>query len=204
MVSPQNLINITGISDIVKITSMTNEINDTLKKYDINTPLRIAHFLAQILHESGNFKFMKENLNYSSKGLLTTFPKYFPTEEVATLYARNPDKIANKVYANRMGNGSESSGDGAKFKGRGAIQITGCENYTNLSKDLNVDFIKNPELLETTKYAMLSAGWFWNKNKLNALADKDDVLSVTKRINGGTHGLDDRKAKLEKIKAILK
>ena len=204
MITPQQLMTITGIKDINLVTAATNGINDTLAKFQINTPLRQAHFLAQLLHESGNLQFLKENLNYSAKGLATTFKKYFLTEAIATPYARQPDKIANKVYGGRMGNGPEASGDGAKFKGRGYIQLTGRDNYTALAKDTGVDFVSHPELLETVQYAALSAGWFWNKNGLNTYADKDDILTITKRINGGTNGLDDRTAKLVKIKTIIK
>lgn len=204
MITPQQLKAITDIQDINVLTAATNGINDTLAKFGINTPLRVSHFLAQLLHESGNLQFLKENLNYSAKGLTTTFHKYFITEAVATPYARNQEKIANKVYANRMGNGDEKSGDGWRFKGRGYIQLTGRENYTSLSKDTGVDFVNHPELLETIQYAALSAGWFWNKNGLNNLADKDDVLNITKRINGGTNGLQERIANLNKVKKIIK
>lgn len=204
MINPQQLKEITGIQDITRLTDATNAINDTLAKFEINTPLRIQHFLAQMLHESGNLVYLKENLNYSAQGLVTTFHKYFLTEAIAIPYARQPDKIANKVYASRMGNGDETSGDGAKFKGRGYIQLTGRDNYTALSKDTGVDFIGHPELLETVKYAALSAGWFWNKAGLNELADKDDILDITKKINGGENGIDDRKARLDKIKTIIK
>jgi len=204
MISPLQLKQIANIKDVARLTELTNAINDTLAKFEINTPLRVQHFLAQVLHESGNLSTFKENLNYSAKGLTTTFRKYFLTEEVATPYARKPDLIANKVYASRMGNGDESTGDGAKFKGRGAIQVTGRENYTQLSKTTGIDFISKPELLETTKYALLSAGWFWSKTGLNAFADKDDILTITKRINGGTNGLDERKNNLIKVKNIVK
>lgn len=204
MISPLQLKQIANIKDVARLTELTNAINDTLAKFEINTPLRVQHFLAQVLHESGNLSTFKENLNYSAKGLTTTFRKYFLTEEVATPYARKPDLIANKVYASRMGNGDESTGDGAKFKGRGAIQVTGRENYTQLSKTTGIDFISKPELLETTKYALLSAGWFWSKTGLNAFADKDDILTITKRINGGTNGLNERIENLKKLKDIVK
>jgi len=195
---------ITGLSDANKITELTNSLNDTLTKYNINTTLRVRHFLAQLMHESGSLKVFKENLNYSAKGLSVTFKKYFINEEVATPFARQPQKIANKVYANRMGNGSEESQDGFHFIGRGGFQITGRDNYTILSKDLSVDFVNHPELLETVNYAILSAGWFWNKGNFNTLADKDDILGITKKLNGGTNGLDDRKLKYEKLKNIIK
>ncbi len=204
MITPLQLKDITNIKEVSRLTDLTNSINDTLSKFEINTPLRVQHFLAQVLHESGNLSTFKENLNYSAKGLTTTFHKYFLTEEVAMPYARKPDMIANKVYADRMGNGPESTGDGSKFKGRGAIQVTGRENYTILSKSLGVDFINKPELLETTKYAMLSAGWFWSKTGLNEFADKDDILTITKKINGGTNGLEDRTNNLIRLKTIIK
>jgi len=169
-----------------------------LNSYHVNTPLRVAHFMAQIEHESG-LKPISENLNYSQAGLLATFGKYFnnsPNE--AKKYARQPEKIANRVYANRMGNGSEISGDGWKYRGRGFIQITGKDNYTMLSKDTRIDFLSNPDLLLQEANSMISALWFWNKNKLNDLSDKNDILGITKRINGGTNGIEHRKELLKK------
>lgn len=204
MVTTEQIKKLTGILDDNTLLKITNGLNDTMKKYEINTTLRICHFLSQILHESGKFRAVKENLNYSADGLNKVFKKYFPTLESATPYARNQEKIANKVYGSRMGNGDEKSGDGFRYKGRGFLQLTGKENYTLLSKDTGVDFIKKPELLETYEYASLSAGWFWNKNKLNLIADKDDVLTLTKRINGGTNGLQDRKSLLELCKKVIK
>ncbi len=170
-------------------------IPDTAAKFGINTPLRLAHFLAQCGHESGGFRVTSENLNYSAKGLNGIFKKYFPTEAAAAAYARNPQKIANKVYANRMDNGSEASGDGYKFRGRGYIQLTGRANYTLFGKAIGEDIANNPDLV-SGKYALLSAAWFWSKNGLNKLADggaSDSVVtSITKRVNGGTIGLADR------------
>ena len=163
----QQLKQITGVNNINFLTSAVNGINETLNKYNINTPLRIAHFLAQILHESGYLKTLKENLNYSVQGLTKTFKKYFINEAEALPYARNQEKIANKVYANRMGNGPESSGDGWKYRGRGVIMITGKDNYTTLSKDTGIDFVKKPQLLEQMDYAIMSGGWYWNKNNLS-------------------------------------
>ena len=199
----QQLKQITGVNNINFLTSAVNGINETLNKYNINTPLRIAHFLAQILHESGYLKALKENLNYSVQGLTKTFKKYFINEAEALPYARNQEKIANKVYANRMGNGPESSGDGWKYRGRGVIMITGKDNYTTLSKDTGIDFVKKPQLLEQMDYAIMSGGWYWNKNNLNTIADKDDILTITKRINGGTIGIESRKEILQKIKKIM-
>jgi len=170
-------------------------IPDTAAKFQINTPLRLAHFLAQCGHESGGFKVTQENLNYSAKGLAGIFKKYFPTEAAATPYARQPQKIANKVYANRMANGSEASGDGYKFRGRGYIQLTGRDNYTQFGKAIGEDIANNPDVV-SSNYALLSAAWFWSKNGLNKLADGGAgdtvVTSITKRVNGGTIGLPDR------------
>ena len=170
-------------------------IPDTAAKFQINTPLRLAHFLAQCGHESGGFRLTKENLNYSAKGLNGIFKKYFPTLESALPYERKPEKIANKVYGGRMGNGPESSGDGAKFCGRGFIQLTGRDNYTAFGKSIGEDMTTNPEKV-STHYALLSAAWFFNKNKLHIMADEGAtdavVTKITKRVNGGTIGLADR------------
>jgi putative chitinase len=172
-----------------------DSIPEVAAKFGINTPLRVAHFLAQCGHESGGFRVTQENLNYSAKGLNGIFRKYFPTEAAATPYARQPQKIANKVYANRMANGSEASGDGYKFRGRGYIQLTGRDNYTQFGKAIGVDIPNNPDLV-ASKYALASAAWFWSKNGLNKLADNGAtdtvVTSITKRVNGGTIGLPDR------------
>ena len=163
--------------------------------YKVNTLLRLSHFLAQCGHESANFRAVKENLNYSAEGLNKTFKKYFPTLEFAKDYARQPERIASKVYANRMGNGNEASKDGFKYLGRGFIQLTGKANYLEFDKSVPEDIMANPELV-ATKYPLASAAWFWNKNGLNEIADKGAtdavVKSITKRINGGTIGLADR------------
>jgi putative chitinase len=170
-------------------------IPDTAAKFQINTPLRLAHFLAQCGHESGGFKATQENLNYSAKGLAGIFKKYFPTEAAAAPYARNPQKIASKVYGGRMGNGPESTGEGYKFRGRGYIQLTGKENYTAFGKSIGEDIISNPDVV-ASKYALLSAAWFFSKNGLHKMADEgasDTVVTkITKRVNGGTIGLPDR------------
>jgi putative chitinase len=170
------------------------QIPTVMEKFQINTPLRLAHFLAQCGHESGGFKATQENLNYSADGLKKIFPKYFPGN-IAESYARNPEKIASKVYGGRMGNGGEETKEGYKFRGRGYIQLTGKENYTSFAKSIGEDTVANPDLV-ATKYALASAGWFFSKNGLNAIADKgaDDatVTAVTKRVNGGTIGLPDR------------
>jgi len=172
-----------------------------LNRYEINTHLRIAHFFSQLEHESG-LKPISENLNYSASGLLTTFSKYF-NKNRALQYAYQPARIANRVYANRMGNGTEASGEGWKYRGRGFLQITGKENYFKLYLDTDLDCVKNPDLLLEEPNAMLSACWFWYNKRLNQLADKDDVLEITKRINGGVHGLKQRKDLLTKWKKEL-
>jgi putative chitinase len=154
---------------------------------------RIAAFLAQTAHESGGFTAVKENLNYGAKGLMGTFKKYFPNEEIAKQYERQPEKIANRVYANRMKNGDEASGDGFKFRGRGLIQLTGRDNYTRFAKASDMTLDEVVAYLETPAGAVASAGWFWDVNKLNIYCDKDDFVGLTRRINGGTIGLADRK-----------
>jgi putative chitinase len=165
------------------------------QKFQIDSALRLAHFLAQCGHESGGFRLTKENLNYSAKGLNGIFKKYFPTLESALPYERKPEKIANKVYGGRMGNGTEASGDGAKFCGRGYIQLTGKDNYTAFGKSIGEDVCANPQVV-AEKYALLSAAWFFNKNGLHKMADGGAtdavVTSITKRVNGGTIGLADR------------
>ncbi len=170
-------------------------IPDTAAKFQINTPLRLAHFLAQCGHESGGFKATSENLNYSAKGLMGIFKKYFPTEALANAYQRQPQKIANRVYANRMANGDEASGDGYKFRGRGYIQLTGKDNYTRFGNAIGENILSNPDVV-SGKYALLSAAWFWSNNGLNKLADGGAtdavVTTITKRVNGGTIGLADR------------
>jgi len=176
-----------------------------LNDYDINTPLRISHFLAQTSHESSDFTRLVENLNYSEQGLLSTFKKYF-TPEQAKQYARKSEQIANRVYANRLGNGLESSGDGWKYRGRGAIQITGKTNYKNCSEYLFNDdiLITNPDLLLEPSNAILSACWFWEVNNLNKIADGNNIELLTRRINGGLNGLEDRRARFGRIYSVLK
>lgn len=165
---------------------------DILPGYDINTPERVAAFLAQCAHESGGFKFLKENLNYKAESLLKVFPKYFKTLEEARAYEKRPEKIANKIYGNRMGNGDEASGDGFRYCGRGLIQLTGKENYSWFAASLEIPVEEASEYLETFEGAVQSACWFWESNNLNQWADKGDILTLTKRINGGTIGLEDR------------
>ncbi len=170
-------------------------IPDTAAKFEINTPLRLAHFLAQCGHESGGFRATQENLNYSAKGLMGIFKKYFPTEALAKQYERKPEMIASKVYADRMGNGNEASKEGYKFRGRGYIQLTGKANYTAFGKAIGEDMVANPDKV-ASHYALLSAAWFFHKNGLHKMADGGAtdavVTSITKRVNGGTIGLADR------------
>lgn len=186
--------------------SVIEQVPMIAEKFGINTIARLAHFLSQAGHESGGFKITTENLNYSAKGLRGIFGKYFPTDEIAAQYERKPEKIANKVYANRMGNGDEASGEGYKFRGRGFIQLTGKENYTSFDKTVDDDILANPDLV-ATKYPLASAAWFWNKNGLNAIADTgvtDDVATkITKRVNGGTIGLDDRLKHFHEFHTLL-
>jgi len=175
--------------------SVIGQLPDTIAKFELNTPLRLAHFLAQAGHESGGFKAVKENLNYGAKGLRGIFGKYFPTDEKALLYERKPEKIANLVYGGRMGNGPEASGEGYKFCGRGYIQLTGKANYMEFDKVVAENLIEQPDLV-ATKYPLLSAAWFFHKNGLHKIADGGAtdavVTAVTKRVNGGTIGLPDR------------
>ena len=185
--------------------SVIAQIPETAAKFNITTSLRLAHFLAQCGHESGSFKAVSENLNYSADGLKKIFGKYFPGD--ATSYARNPEKIASKVYANRMGNGDESSKEGFKFRGRGYIQLTGKSNYVGFTKFIGEDCVSNPDLV-ATKYPLASAAFFFDSNKLWSICDKgaDDatVTSVTKRVNGGTIGLADRIKHFKEFYNLLK
>ena len=178
-------------------------LKETFEKYNIDTTKRQAAFIGQCMHESAGFKTLNENLNYSAKALMATWPSRFPNEEVANEYARQPEKIANKVYGGRMGNDVESSGEGWKYRGRGIKQLTGKENYERCGAGLGVDLVENPDLLLEPRYAALSAGWFWNKHNLNDLADKGDIETMTKRINGGLLGLDARKAAIQRAESVL-
>jgi putative chitinase len=178
-----------------------NPLQATFDKYDINTPRRQSAFLGQCAHESGNFKTLQENLNYSAEGLIKTWPSRFPTKEVADQYARQPAKIAGKVYNGRLGNTSEE--EASKYLGRGLIQLTGKENYERCGLAIGADLLSNPDLLLDPRYAALSAGWFWNKKGLNELADAQEHGMITKRINGGLIGLDDRIAKTTKALEAL-
>ena len=182
------------------------QLPDTIAKFELNTPLRLAHFLAQAGHESGGFKAVNENLNYGAKGLLGIFKKYFPTEAKAKEYERKPEKIANLVYGSRMGNGAEITGEGYKFRGRGYIQLTGKDNYKAFDAVVTESIVDNPDLV-ATKYPLLSAAWFFHKNGLHKIADGGAtdavVTSVTKRVNGGTIGLPDRIKHFKEYYALL-
>lgn len=183
------------------------QLPDTIAKFELNTPLRLAHFLAQAGHESGGFKAVNENLNYGAKGLLGIFKKYFPTPEKAALYERKPEKIANLVYGGRMGNGPEASGDGYRYRGRGYIQLTGKDNYKAFDAVVEENILENPDLV-ATKYPLMSAAWFFHKNGLHKIADKGAtdlvVTEVTKRVNGGTIGLPDRLKHFKEYHELLK
>lgn len=172
-------------------------LNETFERFQIDTPMRQASFIGQCGHECANFRVLEENLNYRAATLLKLFPRtprrsWGFTPEEAAAYERQPKKIANRIYSNRMNNRDEASGDGFRFRGRGCIQLTGSANYHHAGKALGVDFIMEPDLVATPKYAAMTAGWFWNTQKINQYADVQDWVTMTKRINGGTIGLDDR------------
>ena len=185
------------------IAELHAALTAVLPKYQINTVERVAAFLAQCGHESADFTVLRENLNYSAEGLSKVFPKRFPTVAAAQPYHRQPEKIANRIYADRMGNGPEASGEGFKFRGRGAIQLTGKENYTKFANSIGKSLDETVAYTETLAGAIESACWFWNTNKLNVLADAKDIVGLTKRINGGTIGLEDRKKHFEHNLTIL-
>ena len=178
-------------------------LDQLLDDYDIDTPLRVAHFVAQCAHESGNFVFIKENLNYKAASLQKIFSKYFPTAELAAQYDNQPERIANRIYANRMGNGPETSGDGYKYCGRGLIQLTGKDNYTFFAGSLNIPVEEASDYLATFEGAAQSACWFWEQNNLNRFADANDVKGLTKAINGGYIGLEDRISHTEHALHVL-
>jgi putative chitinase len=186
--------------------NVITQIPNVMENFGINTPLRLAHFLAQCGHESGGFRLTQENLNYSAKGLLGIFKKYFPTQALADAYARKPEKIANRVYGSRMGNGDEASGEGYKFRGRGYIQLTGKQNYTAFDAAVEDNILANPDLV-SSKHALSSAAWFWKKNGLSLIADTGNsnevVTKITKRVNGGTIGLADRIKHFKEYHALL-
>lgn len=184
-----------------KAEEWIDAINTTFETFGIETSEQQASFLGQCGHESAGFSVLVENLNYKAESLCKVWPKRFPSLEMAQPYHRNPEKIANHVYANRMGNGDEDSGDGWAYRGRGLIQLTGRDNYRACGEALGVDLEANPEYVETPMYAALSAGWFWNKNHLNNVAS--DITALTKKINGGTHGLEDRVARTQRALDVL-
>jgi putative chitinase len=167
-------------------------LNNAFQLFSITTPRQQAAFIGQCGHECGNFRILEENLNYRAATLMKLWPKRFPTQEIANAYAGNPKKIANMVYASRMGNRDEASGDGYRFRGRGCIQLTGHANYYHAGQALGVDFVMNPDLVATPKYAALTAAWFWATHGCNPLAETANWVGLTKKINGGTIGLDDR------------
>lgn len=178
-------------------------LNDTFARFNIATPRQQAAFIGQCGHECGNFRVLEENLNYRAETLMKLWPRRFPTLEVANQYARNPKKIANMVYANRMGNRDEASGDGYRFRGRGCIQLTGHANYFHAGQALGVDLVMEPELVATPQYAALTAGWFWSTHDCNRLAEAGDWTGLTKKINGGTIGLADRVKHTKEALAVL-
>jgi putative chitinase len=188
---------------IEKLEGFVEGLQDACDRFEITSVSRVSCFLAQVAHESGEFNAVKENLNYSAQGLVSIFKKYFPTLESAQLYERNAEAIANRVYSNRMGNGDEASGDGFKYRGRGLIQLTGHDNYAAFAADMSMTIDEAIDYLETYEGAAMSAAWFWWKNNLNELADQEDMKTLTKRINGGTIGLEDRIHHFETIKGIL-
>jgi len=183
--------------------SVIAQLPETMAKFGLDTPIKLSHFLAQAGHESGGFKLVNENLNYGAKGLRGIFGKYFPTDEKALLYERKPEKIANLVYGGRMGNGAEATGDGYKFRGRGYIQLTGKDNYTAFSKSIGEDCVGNPDLV-ATKYPLASAAWFFTRC-LSKCTDASDaaITAVTKCVNGGTIGLEDRKKHFHEYYKLL-
>jgi putative chitinase len=205
LIEEPNTMNIEKLKTVIP-DEVLSQIPETIAKFQLNTPLRLAHFLAQCAHESGNWKFKTENLNYSAAALQSVFRKYFPDEATAAQYARKPEMIANKVYASRMSNGDEASGDGWRFRGRGYIQLTGKHNYSLFDTIVEENILETPDLV-AEKYPLLSAAWFWDSNKLNTLADKGatdaDVTAITKRVNGGTHGLEDRLSKFKQYYNLL-
>jgi len=181
----------------------TPALNDTFAKFNIATPRQQASFIGQASHECNNFKTLEENLNYKAETLIKLWPSRFPTLEIANAYAHQPQKIANKVYASRMGNRDEASGDGYRFRGRGAIQLTGHDGYWHCGQAVNADLVASPDLVSTPKYAALSAGWFWSTHNLNALADAMNYEAVTRKINGGIFGLAERIALTQKAYQVL-
>ena len=188
--------------DLAHAEALIPGMEAAIRTAELNTPERLAAFIAQCGHESDGFRFFEENLNYQAASLIRTWPTHF-NEENANEYAHKPEKIANRAYANRNGNGSEESGDGWTYRGRGAIQLTFKENYEECSRDLGFDFIANPDAVSTPEGALLTAGWFWKRKKLNHHVDNNDFVALTKAVNGGTIGLEDRMARYEHAMSIL-
>lgn len=186
------------------LNNYVDPLNSVCENFAINTDLRIAGFISQVGHESGGLRLTKENLNYSAERLRVVFPKYFPTDALAAAYARQPEKIANRVYASRIGNGPEGSGDGWRFRGRGLMQLTGRANYTQFANAVSMSLDDVPEYLETFDGAAMVAGWFWSTRDLNRFADRADVVGMTRTINGGTHGLEDRRNLYNKAMKLLR
>ena len=200
-ITQSQLREVMGCSGTVAIT-WCNPINAVIERFKLDTRARAAAFLAQVGHESGRLTRLVENLNYSAEGLVATWPKRFDTK-LAAQVARKPEQIANIVYADRLGNGSQASGDGWKYRGRGLIQITGKSNYRDCGAVLGLELLSNPSLLEIPTNAAMSAGWFWSTSGLNALADAGQFETMTRRINGGLNGLADRKVLLARAMRVL-
>lgn len=203
MITAQQLKEMFPAANIDDLNEVAPALSSAMDEFDINTPKRQAMFLAQCAHESGNFSRITENLMYRAETLTKVFPKYFKSLTEAQAFEKQPEKIANKVYGGRMGNGDEASGDGYRYRGRGLIQLTGKNNYDACGKALNVDLHGQPDYLETAEGASRSAAWFWGTNGLNKLADAGDILGCTKKINGGTIGLEDRKKHYEHALKVI-
>jgi putative chitinase len=202
MITLQNLVDIFPSRTSESLSNFLVPLRKVMEKYEINTPIRKAAFIAQIGHESGYFRYIRENLNYSKDGLLRVFPKYF-NEDSAGAFARKPEMIASRVYANRMGNGDFISGDGWKYRGRGLIQVTGKSNYESFARYIQKPLEETIRYLETYEGACESAGWFWKVNNCNAIADTGDIVALTRRINGGTNGLEDRRKLYLKAREVF-
>lgn len=185
------------------LANLVVPLHSALTRFNITTPLRVAGFVAQVGHESMDMTVLRENLNYRPERLRQVFPKYFPTTALANEYGRKPEKIANRVYGGRMGNGNEASGDGYRFCGRGLIQLTGRNNYSAFAKYMGMDVMDTPAYLETLEGASMAAAWFWDSRNINVPADRRDVVTMTKLINGGTIGLEDRRARYQRACRIL-
>ena len=197
------MLNVNQLAQLRIDAVWVDALNETFQKFGIDTPDRQASFIGQCGHECGNFKILEENLNYKAETLMRLWGSRFPTLEIANQYAKNPQKIANKVYSGRMGNRDETSGDGYRFRGRGCIQLTGHANYFHAGNACGVDFVMQPDLVATPQYAAMTAGWFWSTHNLNQYADSKDYATMTKRINGGLIGLDERVAHINQALRVL-